>query len=127
MKISCSFFRFYIYICIYIYIYKYLYIYLYISIYIYIYIYRYISISISISIYLSIYLSIYIYIKSEKNYIIFSQDVSDCFEIFFRLNRNCLYRKLKTNLQGVIKMHSIADIGIRRLFITLTKMLCDVI
>ena len=40
---------------------------------------------------------------------------------------NCFYKKLKTDLQGVIKMHFILGIGNRRLSITLTKMLCDVI
>ena len=35
-------------------------------------------------------------------------------------------QKLKPDLYGVIKTHLILDIGIQRLSITVTKLLCDV-
>ena len=62
------------------------------------------------------YVYIYIYIYSyryiiEKIYIMFSQDVSNFFEFFFNCKVtyfcNCRYKKLKTDLYGVIKTHFI--------------------
>ena len=77
------------------------------------------------------YIYIYIYKKSKKTTSYFHRTFRIALNSFSTLkslnSATAFTKKLKTDLQGVIKSHFILDIGIRRLSITLTKMLCDVI